>query len=255
VAFYEDLGDGRFHSTVHTTGPWDARYQHGGPPSALLARAIEQCRPRDDAMVARITVELLGAVPVTDLVVAARLARPGRSVELLEATMTCEDRLVARATAWRVKRTEGIAVPSRARTAPPLPDVADSREVPGWGSGYLQAMEWRWAVGHLVDPGPAVGWGRLREVLVEGEPPSPLQRVLALADSGNGASSELDIRGWHFINPELTVHLHREPVGEWVCLDATTVISDGGAGLATSVLSDLHGPIGVGAQTLLVQPR
>ena len=88
-----------------------------------------------------------------------------------------------------------------------------------------------------------------------GEEPSPLQRVLAVADSGNGVSSELDLAAWHFINPELTVHLHREAVGEWVCLDAATTISPGGAGLATSVLSDQQGPVAVGAQALLVAPR
>jgi hypothetical protein len=79
--------------------------------------------------------------------------------------------------------------------------------------------------------------------------------VLAVADSGNGLSSELDVAQWLFINPELTVHLHREAVGEWVCLDAQTAISAGGAGLATSVLSDTQGRIGVGAQSLLVSRR
>ena len=78
---------------------------------------------------------------------------------------------------------------------------------------------------------------------------------MAVADSGNGASGELDLRHWLFINPELSVHLHREPVGEWLCLDATTAISRGGVGLATSVLSDLDGPVGVGAQALLVTRR
>jgi hypothetical protein len=90
---------------------------------------------------------------------------------------------------------------------------------------------------------------------VPDEPVSPLTRVLAVADSGNGLSSELDVATWHFINPELTVHLHREVVGEWVCVAATTAISEGGAGLATTVLSDLDGPVGVGAQSLLVAPR
>jgi len=51
------------------------------------------------------------------------------------------------------------------------------------------------------------------------------------------------------------VHLHREAVGEWICLEAQTAISLGGAGLATSVLSDLNGPIGVGAQSLLIAQR
>ena len=75
---------------------------------------------------------------------------------------------------------------------------------------------------------------------------SNLAPELAVTDSGNGLSAELDIARWQFINPALTVHLHRMAVGEWICLDAGTTISAGGAGLATSVLSDLDGPGGVG---------
>ena len=188
-AFYLPLGDDRWRATVHTTGPWDARFQHGGPPSALLGRAIEQCSPREDMLVARMTAE----------------------------------------------------------STPPGAD--------GWVDGYLSAVEWRFTAGAFGQPGPATAWTRLRHPLVPGEPPSPLQRVLAVADSGNGISGDLDLTAWHFINPELTVHLHREAVGEWVCLEAQTALSPGGAGLATSVLSDLDGPVGVGAQSLLVAPR
>lgn len=119
----------------------------------------------------------------------------------------------------------------------------------------MAAMEWRAARGGFGVPGPAAVWARMRYPLVPGEEPAPLERVLAIADSGNGASWELDISRWHFINPELTVHLHREAAGEWVCLDAQTTISPGGTGLATSVLSDLDGPVGVGAQSLFVGPR
>jgi hypothetical protein len=95
----------------------------------------------------------------------------------------------------------------------------------------------------------------MRYPLVPDEEPAPLERVLATADSGNGVSWELDLTRWLFINPELTVHLHREPIGEWICLDAQTTISPSGAGLATSTLSDTTGPCGVGAQSLLVTPR
>ena len=255
MAFYEPLGDGRFRSTAHTTGPWDARSQHGGPPSALLGRAVEQCAPRDDMQVGRVTVELLGAVPVDEITVSARVLRPGRSVELVEAVLSAGGRDAARAYAWRVKRTVGASVPSRTAPAPPVPEATPDRSVDGWIEGYLQAMEWRFAAGHFTEPGPSTVWGRMREELVAGEEPTPLQRVLVVADSGNGVSSELDLNRWHFINPELTVHLHREAVGEWVCLDATTTISDGGLGLATSVLSDTTGPVAVGAQSLLVAPR
>jgi Thioesterase-like superfamily len=95
----------------------------------------------------------------------------------------------------------------------------------------------------------------MRYPLLPDEETGPLERVLAVADSGNGVASALDIRRWQFINPELTVHLQREAVGEWICLDARTVISTGGAGLATSVLSDLDGQVGTGAQSLLVARR
>jgi hypothetical protein len=295
-SFYTQAGQDAWLATSHTTGPWDARAQHGGPPSALLGRAIQRCEPRGDMIIARFTCEILGAIPVGEIRVRARLARPGRSVELLEAAASVDGRDVARATAWRVLRTD--SPPVAPRSAPPalpdgalpdgtpavLPDgapaapfsvgpTADTSQAPsgeapqappgemppapasGWVDGYLSAIEWRPVRGHFTKPGPATVWARMRYPLVPGEETGPLERVLAIADSGNGVSSELDLRQWRFINPELTVHLHREAVGEWICLDAQTVISTGGAGLATSVLSDADGPVGVGAQSLLIAPR
>jgi Thioesterase-like superfamily len=257
-SFFEPLdADGtRWRATAHTAGPWDPGAQHGGPPSALLGRAAERCDPRPDLRVARMTVEILGAVPVGELELRARTVRPGRSVELVEAALAAGGRDVARACAWKVRRTEGVAVASRAAAPPPLPDLPGDLELgPGWEGGYLRAVEWRLVSGRFDLPGPAAAWTRLRLPIVPDEEPSPLQRVLAVADSGNGLSSELDLAQWYFINPELTVHTHREAVGEWVCLDATTTVSDGGSGLATSVLSDASGPVAVGAQTLLVAPR
>jgi len=280
-SFYIPAGQDAWLATSHTTGPWDARAQHGGPPSALLGRAIQRCKPRGDMIIARFTCEILGAIPVGEIRVRARLARPGRSVELLEAVASADGRDVARATAWRVLRTDGPQV--ALRSAPPAlpeepsappggipqapggtpqapPGEAPPGEMPpapasGWVDGYLSAIEWRPVRGHFTEPGPATVWARMRYPLVPGEETGPLERVLAIADSGNGVSSELDLRQWRFINPELTVHLHREAVGEWICLDARTVISTGGAGLATSVLSDADGPVGVGAQSLLIAPR
>jgi hypothetical protein len=253
-SFYLPLGDDRWSATTHTTGPWDPRFQHGGPPSALLGRAVERCAAREDMVVARMTVEILGPVPVGELAVRSRVARPGRSVELVEAVLSTGGRDVARAAAWRLLRTTRT-VASRAPAAAPLPASASDVLAEGWVDGYLSAVEWRFADGRFGTPGPATAWTRLRHPLVPDEPNSPLTRVLSVADSGNGLSSELDVVTWHFINPELTVHLHREAVGEWVCVDARTAISEGGAGLATTTLSDLHGPIGVGAQSLLVAPR
>ena len=257
-SFYVPRGDGVWWATKHTAGPWDSSAQHGGPPSALLGRAMLRFQPRPDMMITRFTCEILRSIPVGEITVTARVARPGRSVELLEGTASAGGREVARATAWRVLRTASPAVPPRGPAAPPLPPAPrDEPSAPaaGWLDGYMSAIEWRPARGAIAQPGPAVVWTRMRYPLVPDEEPSPVERVLVTADSGNGISSELDISRWLFINPELTVHLHREPAGEWICLDATTAITPGGAGLATSRLSDLDGPVGVGAQSLFITPR
>ena len=231
-SFYIPAGQDAWLATSHTTGPWDARAQHGGPPSALLGRAIQRCKPRGDMIIARFTCEILGAIPVGEIRVRARLARPGRSVELLEAVASADGRDVARATAWRVLRTDGPQVAPRSAppalpeepSAPPggIPQApggtpqAPPGEAPpgamppapasGWVDGYLSAIEWRPVRGHFTEPGPATVWARMRYPLVPGEETGPLERVLAIADSGNGISSELDLRQWRFINPELTVH-------------------------------------------------
>jgi hypothetical protein len=51
------------------------------------------------------------------------------------------------------------------------------------------------------------------------------------------------------------VHVYREPVGEWIALDAATAIGADGIGTAITVLHDESGPVGRGAQALLVRPQ
>jgi hypothetical protein len=254
VSFYEPLGDGRFRSTEHTRGPWDPAFQHAGPPAALLGRAIEQCEPREGFVLARATFEILRAVPVAEVQVSARIARPGRSVELLEGELSVEGEPVVTVRAWRVKAS---TAPDVNRDGPPLlrPDVP-SPPPPGLdGFGYGRAVELRFAAGGWGQRRPATVWTRLLQPIVRDEEPSGVQRVLAVADSGNGVSAVLSWDEWLFINTELTVHFRREPRGEWICLDAETSIAHGGAGLARSVLSDDDGVVAQGAQALLVAPR
>jgi hypothetical protein len=185
--------------------------------------------------------------------VTARTTRPGRSVELMEASLLAGGREVVRAAAWRVLRAEGPAT-APVYEPPPLPR-ADAGAEPQFESGYLRALEWRYVRGGFGETGPAAAWTRLRVPVVDGHEPSGLERLLTVADSGNGISGVLDMNEWWFINPELTVHLERDPRGEWICLDAATSIQPGGAGLASSVLSDLDGAVARGAQTLYVAPR
>ncbi len=84
---------------------------------------------------------------------------------------------------------------------------------------------------------------------------SPLQRLLSCVDSASGASAALDPAEWNFMNTDLTVHLLRPVVGEWVCLRAQTALSSGSIGTASSEVYDEHGLVARSAQALLVVPR
>lgn len=256
-AFYERLADDRFASTGHTSGPWSDESQHLGPPSALLVRALERCAPRPGALLSRVTFEVLGPVPVAELTVTASVDRPGRSVELLAAELAHEGRPVLRARAWRIVTGDTAALASEPGEplAPPL-GCARMAIPEAWrGGGYLAAMEWRAVSGGIFTSGDAVVWARPVVRVVAGEEPSAAQRLFTVADSASGVSSRVDIREWYAINTDLTVHLHREPVGEWYALDARTVIGPSGIGVATSVLHDERGPVGRTAQSLFVRKR
>ncbi|HVV10673.1 thioesterase family protein [Amycolatopsis sp.] len=256
-AFYLPRGEGRFLPTAHTAGPWTPDAQHFGPPSSLLVRALEELPRAWEGELARVTVEILGPAPLTELSVRARVERPGRSLELLSAELASGERTVARASAWRVvgSDTSEAATTIEPDNWPP-PEHCPLADWPAdWHGGYLDAMEWRTVAGSVVEPGPAAVWARQRVPLVEGEEPTPLQRLFAVADSGNGVSNVLDAAGWWFINSELTVHLHRAPAGEWIGLDAVTTIGPRGVGAAESTLRDLGGPVASGAQALMVRTR
>jgi hypothetical protein len=255
AAFFEPLGNGRYHSTEHTAGPWNAESQHLGPPSALLVRELERL-PGLDGTIARVTIEILGPVPVAELEVRASVERPGRSVELLSGEINAGGRTVVRARAWRMVESDSTSVAAGAGPALDPPSHGTPVYRPDvWGPGYLDVMEWRFLHGSFVDSGPGTAWVRQTVDLVTGESPSGLQRLFAVADSGNGVSNRLQPDRWWFINTELTVHVYRVPTGEWICLDASTVIGPNGIGTTLSTLHDETGPVGAGAQALLVRPR
>lgn len=256
-AFYERTDEG-FLATELTRGPWDPGAQHAGPPSALLGREVERVAGGEGFQVGRITVEILGSVPIGPVRVEAELVRPGRSVQMIEAALYGADGPLMKARAWRL-RTSKLDVPAEVvhSTAPQGPEhgVQPGFFDTGQSLGYHTAMEWSALGGGFQEPGPATVWMRMRHPLVAGEEPSPLQRTLVAADVGNGISAVLDWGRFIFINVDLTVHLERMPAGEWVCVDAATFPQPSGIGTAESVLSDERGRCGRAAQTLLLAER
>lgn len=254
-----------FLPTDLARGPWTPEAQHGGPPGALLARAVERFDGGAAMFVARLTIELLRPVPLAPLAVRTRAVRPGRKVQLIEATLLAGDTEVARCTGLRIRRAD-VPVPDRiAALPPPKGPQTGAAQKPAWDSMvsytafHRDGVEHRFVDGSFSEFGPATDWIRLRVPLVAGEETSPLCRVVAAADFGNGVSSALHRGdGYSFINPDLTVYLHRYPAGEWVCLQARTDLSGQGVGLAESQLFDQRGAIGRSVQSLLIdhiEPR
>ena len=257
MAFFTARADA-FEPSELTRGPWDPDAQHAGPPAALVARALERVGEPDGKRIGRVTFEILRPVPIAELRVQARVVRPGRNVEFLEASLSGPEGELIRASAWRL-RTAAVELDPAPDAEPPPHGPADG--VPrdffptGADVGYHTAMEYLFVSGSYLEPGPAVVWMRMRHPLVEGEEPSPLQRVAVAADSGNGVSAALDYRRFLFINTDLTLHLHRLPETEWVCLDAVTRPEADGVGMADTLLLDERGRIGRANQTLLVRSR
>ena len=246
-------GPSGFEPSEHATGPWDRQAMHGGAPAALMARAVEALDGPPDAIVTRFTVDFAGPVPMRTLAVQTRVVRPGKRVQVVEADLRSGDDVLGRARALRI-RTASVDVPATAQDEPPPPPDGgrpgrfDSARDPG---GFVRAMDVRYIEG-AWEPGPATVWLRLTVPLVDGEEPSPLQRVVAAADFANGVGAPLPFVGYLFINPDLDVHLHRPLEGEWVCLESRCTAGRNGVGQSDARLYDTRGPIGRTVQSLYV---
>jgi hypothetical protein len=261
VSFYEPLGDGRFTATPHTRGPWDPAFQHAGPPAALLAREAELAGGIDGGQTVRLAYDILGPVPVGPVRVRASVIRPGRRIELVEAVLAGVDgRPLMRLTAWRMRVRDDGAIAATSNGAHPAPaGPADSRPEDAAffteDVAYHRALEWRFFAGSFNSPGPAAAWTASRCELVAGEPMRPLEHLLVMTDAASGISAALDWNRATFANVDLTVALHRQPRGEWLGMDATTVLGGTGAAQCLAVLFDADGAIGRSTQSLFVEPR
>jgi hypothetical protein len=248
--------DGRFVATELGRGPWDPKALHGGAPAALLIRAFERLPGAEGLGLARVTYEFMRPVPVGPLEVRAEIVRPGRRVRLLEAAILVEGNEVVKARGLQVQGADAGAGAGESTPPPPGPEHGRTPElrVPHHPMFAFDAVEIVFVAGGW-GRGPCTAWFRLRSPIVAGETPTPLQRLAAAGDFGNGISAMLSWDDYLYINPDLTLYLERHPVGDWICLESQTRISADGIGVAESVLYDERGRVGRATQALLVAPR
>jgi hypothetical protein len=256
-SLFEPLGE-NWLPTDYSRGPWNPEALHGAPVAALMVRALEALEAPVDMRLVRVTVELLRPVPPTPLAVGAEVVRSGKKVGLVEATVSRADdgTVLALARAQRI-RTAALDLPDGvAESAPEVPEPVtreDLEVVRGSHDGYHNTgVQHAFVRGSFVKLGPVFDYIRLAVSVVPGEEPSPWQRVMAAADFGNGISTVVPFGKGLFINPDLTVHLLREPVGEWVGMESTMRTSPTGIGMSDSALWDTEGFIGRSNQSLLL---
>jgi hypothetical protein len=247
----------RFVPTELARGPWDRGALHGGASSALLVTVLERHDPGPADFVARCTVELLRPVPLAPLRLTARTFRGGKKVQWLEGSLFAEDVEVARATVLRLRQatvdTSDAVGPVFAPPPAPEHGVTDDFDHAPDEVGFWRAHDIRFVAGSFRTAGPASAWFNLLCPVIDDEPASPVARVAAAADFGSGIGNPVTFVRTGAINPEITVHLHRHPDGEWVGLESGGFAQPHGVGLAHTRLHDQRGPIGLAAQTLLVE--
>jgi hypothetical protein len=238
-------------------GPWDAGMQHGSAPASLIATVAESVPAAQPMRVARMTVDLMRPVPIAPLDIAIDIVREGRKIQLCDISLSVDGVRVVRGSVLRVRRTPVDLPDTVAQDAVTLPGPEAGRVAEGkiTANPFLGRLEMSVVKGGFNKPGPGAVWFRVAHPIVDAHPTTPPMRAAIAADFCNGVSSVLDFRSWTFINGDLTLSLARDPVGEWILLDAETWLGPDGGALACGRLADAQGYFGRAVQSVLIEPR
>lgn len=253
-----------FIPTELSGGPWSSKHLHGGPPTGLLAQVMEAAADSSAMRLSRLTVDLLRPVPRAPLRVSVKMVRAGRRLQLLAGSIFADDVEVCRASALYLERSE-VEVPEygQFKDAPmpardessilTLADLSGSKRKPGSLTGLHTTAD-----ACLVDGaggrGKGRAWMRLPVPVIAGETSSNTVQIATLADFGNGVGQLRLNENTGSINSDITLYLHRVPVGPWLGLDSRSRMEPNGTGLSETTLHDDRGPIGLVVQATLVMP-
>ncbi len=253
-ALFEVEGD-RFVPSSATPGPWGDELMHGGALGALCVHVLESAGA-DDVVPVRFTGDYVRPLLREPLTIEAAVVRAGKRLELVEGLVRAGDVEIARCSLLSI-RPLAVELPDDAMAvADPPPDAPEDFVEPAppleeRASFFCNGIEVREPAGFQSH----VGWFRLMLPTVPGVAPSPIARAVAAADFGLGISSH---GTWPpklaYPNADLVVHCARPVVGEWVRIAAESIWNDNGVGLATMTLADRTGPVGTGAQSLVLSP-
>lgn len=249
MAYFEPTATG-FLPTEAAASPWDGAHLSGVAIGGLLAHAIDGVS--GDMSVARLTIDILGTAPNTESIVTVTTRRNGKQIKLIEAELSVEGRVSARATALLIRAIETPPLQSQLAYDPPE-SFADSG--PSGRAALRGAMQRRIVYGDFRRSGPGAMWSRIDIGMVAGTPLSPLVRAAMLGDMGSAIGSALPVKGFTFPNLDIAIHFTRMPRGEWLLIDALTETAGNGLAIVSSAFSDRDGVYARGHQVLFVTPR
>lgn len=257
TAYFRRVGHHRFLPTAHVTGAWSDDEQHFSPVAGLLVHEIQRARAdeqRPAMALSRVSFDILGRIPVGEFDVEVRIVRPGRTIELVEATAIADGRAAVTARAWLMTAGDTASVAGGTPEPLPAPGTLSPWAMDSlWPGGFIASLDVRPVGGYR--PGRAAAWISTELDLVEGERADTVTSYIALVDTANGIAAREKPSEWMFPNIDLSIHLYRQPEGRWVGLDTSVVFGGTGHGLTSTVLHDVEGPVGYAQQILTVRPQ
>ena len=247
-----------YQPTDHTQGTWNPNDQHMASATGLLTYELERFAAQDNKRLARISLDILGSIPQAPSTIITRCVRSGKTIELLEAVLSCAGRDYIVARAWRLITQDTSAIAGLedkpARYQPE--QLSEWREMHKWPGGYIQTL-------YLVAeserrPGRGMVWMTNDISMIEGVPTTDLVHLLGMVDTANGVVPRVGLgvsdMDWMFPNTDLQIHMHRLPQGRWLGIDAVQQYGADGIGVTSAVLHDVYGPFGRSEQILTIRP-
>lgn len=247
-----------YQPTKHAQGAWNEHEQHMAPATGLLTAELQSFIPQENMRIARISLDILGLIPLDDFTVTTRCIRPGRTIELIEAVMSSRGRDAIIARAWRLITQDTSAIAGlEDQKSIHKPEALPAWDgMKGWPGGFIESV--RLVAEPDRRPGKGMVWMTNDIDMVEGMPTHDMVHLLGMADTANGVVPRLGLGmaklEWMFPNTDLQIHMHRAPQGRWLGIEAVQQYGADGIGISSAILHDTQGPFGRSEQILTIRP-
>jgi len=244
-AFYRREGEAYVPTGIGVS-PWNGTSQVGLALAGLSGHVIARVPTQEPMLTTRISIDILGAVPLVPLIPQIRVLRDGRRMQVVDAEFFAEGKLWLRATAVRARISDtGEQSTPLTRRYWTEQDHYDD----------LKWFEERQIALDRSKPGPGAIWIRFLTDIVEGEPLEPLSLAAILGDFGNGTAPVLPLMENTLANMDITVCMSRLPRGDWMLIDAEGETSGQGSGYSRTRLGDAEGMFATAMQSIFIDQR